>query len=156
MQYELLYVIPAKYTDAEVTALVEKISGIVTAAGGAISETHNLGKRKLAYPIKGVKNGDYVLSYFEADPVVTAKLNLTLRLSIDIVRHLIIQRDMNIKTFPAFVEEEAMPRGDESMQRQSAPRAMAAPMQAPVREKTPISMEEIDKKLDAMLTDEGK
>jgi small subunit ribosomal protein S6 len=155
MKYELLYIIPAKYTDAEVTALVEKISGIVTAAGGTIAETHNLGKRKLAYPINGVRNGDYILSYFESETEVASKLNLTLRLSTDIVRHLIVERDLHLKGVPTFTEDEPPMRNSEDprMPRPEAPRVQQ-PM--PVREKAQISMEEIDKKLDAMLTDEVK
>ena len=80
-KYELLYIIAAKYTDAEIESLMEKIKGMIASAGGTVSEMHNLGRRKLAYPISHVRNGNYVLVYFEAEPSTVAKLNEMLRLS---------------------------------------------------------------------------
>jgi small subunit ribosomal protein S6 len=153
-KYELLYIIPAKYTDAEIASLVEKIKGIVTGAGATITETHDLGKRKLAYPINHVRNGHYVLAYFESAPDVMAKLNETLRLSVDILRHIIVARDPHLKNIPSLVEVEER-RGEDG---EPAPRReRAAPLvqvKAPGVAKDPMTMAELDKKLDAILTEE--
>ena len=152
-KYELLYILPAKYTDSEVASLSEKINGIITAAGAKISETHNMGKRRLAYPIQHTRHGQYVLVYFEADTSVINKLNDTFRLSTDILRHLLILRDPHITKIPQLVDyEEIKTERDEE-----APRPMQARPQAPVRkapDATPITMEDLDKKLDEILTEE--
>ncbi len=152
-KYELLYVIPAKYTDAEIASLMEKVKGMVATAGGNVTEMHNLGKRKLAYPINHVRNGSYILNYFEAEPTALAKLNDTLRLSVDVVRHLVVLRDKYLVNIPSLVEVEARSEEDERPRMMAA----AAPIpktQAPVIPKDPMSMEELDKKLDAILTEE--
>ncbi len=152
MKYELLYVIPAKYTDAEVEALMEKVKGIVTGAGATVSEMHNLGKRRLAYPISQARHGNYVLVYLEADAAAVGKLNETLRLSIDVLRHLIVQRDPYLTRIPSLVDIEQRPEGEAPRYQQ---RAAPAPVQQPTAPgQTPISMEELDKKLDEILTEE--
>lgn len=152
-KYELLYILPAKYTDSEVATFMEKIGGIITGTGAKISENLNLGKRRLAYPIQHVRQGQYVLVYFEAETPAVAKLNETFRLSTDILRHLIIIRDPHITKVPQLVDyEEIKTERDEE-----APRQMMAPRpQAPVRkpDATPITMEDLDKKLDEILTEE--
>jgi len=160
-KYELLYILPAKYTEAEAKVLTDKIGGIVTAAGGSVTETHDLGKRKLAYPIKHARNGQYILTFFEAETPVIAKLNDTFRLSTDILRHLILQRDLLITKVPNLSEDaEAAQiarqhhRGGEHDSK-PAPIVVQAPVRpaAPVKE-VPITMAEIDKKLDEILTEE--
>ena len=151
-KYELLYIIAAKYTDAEIEALMEKIKGIVTSTGGNVTEMHNLGKRKLAYPISHVRNGNYVLVYFEAEPAAMAKLNEMLRLSTDVLRHLVVSRSPYLTKIPSFAElTEIRQDGDEPQR----PRPMAPPIQqAPIVPQTPVTMEELDKKLDEILTEE--
>lgn len=150
-RYELLYIIPAKYTEAEITQLMERVKGIVVSAGANVSEMHDLGKRKLAYPIQHVRHGNYVLTYFEAETAVVAKLNEILRLSAEILRHMIVARDPYLTNIPSLVEIEQRAEGDEAPR----PRPMAPPVQqAPVAVKDPLTMEELDKKLDEILTEE--
>jgi|SRR5687768_4694157 len=151
-KYELLYIIAAKYTDAEIEGLMEKIKGLVTSAGGNVTEMHNLGRRKLAYPIGHVRNGNYVLVYFEAEPASLAKLNEMFRLSADVLRHLVVSRSPYLTKIPSFAElTEIRQEGDE----QPRPRPMAPPIQqAPVVPAAPVTMEELDKKLDEILTEE--
>jgi small subunit ribosomal protein S6 len=151
-KYELLYIIPAKYTDAEIASLVEKISGIVTGAGAKVAETHNLGKRKLAYPIDHVRHGNYVLNYIEADAAAVNKLNDILRLSVDILRHIIVSRDPHLTNIPSLVEvEERRNEEGEIIRRPAAPVQQKASAAAA---KDPMSMAELDKKLDEILTEE--
>lgn len=153
-KYELLYILPAKYTDAEVSSMIEKIKGIVTGMGAVVSETHDMGKRKLAYPINHVRNGNYVLTYFESAPDVMAKLNETLRLSVDILRHIIVTRDPHLKNIPSLVEVEER-RNEEGEVEKRRDRAPLVQVKAPgVAAKDPMSMADLDKKLDAILTEE--
>ena len=56
-KFEFLYILPAKFTEAEVGGLKDKIAGIITSAGGKATETRDLGKRRLAYPINHVRHG---------------------------------------------------------------------------------------------------
>jgi small subunit ribosomal protein S6 len=152
-QYELLYIIPAKYTDAEIATLIEKMNGIVKAAGAKVLETHSLGKRKLAYPIDHVRHGNYVLNYVEMEHPIVAKLNDVLRLSADILRHLIVTRDPALKTIPSIIEVEERRNEEGEIIRERRP----VPVQQKVHAGPPkeaMSTAELDKKLDEILTEE--
>ena len=149
-QYEILYIIPAKYTEAEVKSIMDKTKGIIESTGAAkVSEMHNLGKRRLAYPIGQVRFGNYVLAWFEAEAAAIKKVDELLRLDVEVTRHLITLRDKNIKTIPSFAEEEPKHRDE----REERPR-FSAPTQAPVLPSAPVNPEELDKKLDAILNEE--
>jgi len=149
-KYELLFIIPAKFTETELGEQADKIKAIVTAAGASVTETHDLGRRKLAYPIKNVRTGNYFLSYFDAEQGAVAKLNEMLRLSSDVLRHLIVVRDEKITKVPSFAEEEMRRERQEAPTRAPQP----VPQQAPLAPKEKITMEELDKKLDEILTDD--
>jgi small subunit ribosomal protein S6 len=150
--YELLYILPAKYTEGELKELTGKIDGIVKALGGTISETHNLGSRRLSYPINHERNGVYILTYFTAEPSVAPKLNDTLRLSTDLLRHVVVTRNPAFKTLPNFTEMEEAAAKKRAMRHEENKASMKAA--APIG--TVMSMEDIDKKIDAILTEEVK
>ncbi len=151
-KYELLYIIPAKYTEPEIEALMEKVKGVVSAASGKVFEMYNLGKRKLAYPINHVRHGNYILVYFEAEPAHIAKLNDILRLSTDFLRHIIVTKDPYLTKIPSILEVIEISRrdSDESPLKEVQ---LAAPLPQKVAQ-DPMSMAELDKKLDEILTEE--
>jgi small subunit ribosomal protein S6 len=152
-KYELLYIIPSKYTEDEVKSIMDKIKAIVTDGGLAVSEMHNLGKRRLAYPIKHVRFGNYVLVWFEGDKRAVAKLNEILRLSGDVLRHVIVSFNPLLNKIPNFAEEEAKrPASEESESRPVSSRKPTS--QAPVKKDEPVNMEDLEEKLDKILNEE--
>ena len=154
-KYELLYIVPAKYTEDELKKLTGKVGEIVAKTGGAVTETIVLGKRKLAYPIQHVRYGYYVLVHLDAEKDVVEKLNRTLRLTTELRRHLIIVKDPHLTKIPEFADSgdiiraERDARGSRDRKRVPARR----PMAAPVAQKD-VNMEDLDKKLDEILTEE--
>ena len=50
-------------------------------------------KRKLAYEINDLTDGDYTLINFHADPTQIAELDRVLRITDAVVRHMIVRRD---------------------------------------------------------------
>jgi small subunit ribosomal protein S6 len=91
--YELVLIINPEVADEAVEATVESVSKIVTESGGAISDVERWGKRKLAYPLKHFMEGNYVLARFKMDPVSGKQLEANLRISEDVLRHLLIRLD---------------------------------------------------------------
>jgi small subunit ribosomal protein S6 len=96
-KYELLYIVPAQYTDEEVSAIQEKIVALVEKTDGKIIRNEVLGKIKLAYTINKVQHGSYVLVYFDADGSQNAELDRLLRLSDEVLRHTIIDRPEGVE-----------------------------------------------------------
>lgn len=147
-KYELLYIIPSKYTEDEVKSIMDKVKGDIESASGKVEEMHNLGKRRLAYPVKHVRFGNYVLVWFEAETEKLAKLNETMRLDVQILRHLITMRNLLIKGLPNFEEEE------KREEREERPAKSAGHPQSRPRKEAPVNIEELDKKLDKILNEE--
>lgn len=150
-KYELIYIIPSKYTDAEMEGIVGKVNGVLKESGIEPTDTFQLGKRRLAYPIGHQRNGSYVLTYFEAEPKALLKVDQTLRLTGEVLRHMIVERDPHLTRLPSF--NEADERRGEEARTQERTAAPAAPRPAPAKP-SEVNIEELDKKLDEILTEE--
>ena len=93
MLYELLYIVSASYTDDDVGRIEGAVKALLEKNGARITETKRLGKFRFAYPIKKAHHGHYVLAYIEADPSAVAKIDEALRMSNDVLRHIILRAD---------------------------------------------------------------
>lgn len=89
--YELVVIISPEVTDEEVPVTLEKMNQFITDRGGSITEVNQWGRRKLAYPIENFMEGNYVLTQFKMEPKQTAELEASLRLSEEILRHLLVR-----------------------------------------------------------------
>ena len=92
-RYELLYIIPTSFTDEEVGTVEQKISTLFTKVGATIDSTRRLGKFRLAYAIKKQRHGHYVLVMFTAEHGTIAKLDELLRITPEVLRHLIVRAE---------------------------------------------------------------
>ena len=92
-RYELLYIIPTTFTDEEAGTVETKVSGLLTKVGATTESTKRLGKLRLAYPIENQRHGYYVLVMFTAEKSAIAKLEENLRITSEVLRHLILRAD---------------------------------------------------------------
>jgi len=90
--YELLYLVPATYTEEELVPIKEKIKDLIKKFAGEIKTEDSLGKKKLAYPIKGNHQGYYLLYEFDLDGKNLLELEKNLKLTNEILRHIIVNR----------------------------------------------------------------
>jgi small subunit ribosomal protein S6 len=88
--YELLLIISPEVMDEELESRLDKISQAITERGGVVSSTEPWGKRKLAYPIEHFTEGHYVLIKLSLEPALCRELEASLRISEEILRHLLI------------------------------------------------------------------
>ncbi len=89
--YELLYIISNKFSENEVEPIKARVEALITSVGGEITYREDWGKKKLAYPIKTFRHGYYFLLEFNLAGEMLPKINDKLRLSADILRHMIIK-----------------------------------------------------------------
>jgi len=89
--YELVVIISPEVTDEEFPVTLEKMNQFITDRGGSITEVNQWGRRKLAYPIGNFMEGNYVLTQFKMEPKQTAELEASLRLTEEILRHLLVR-----------------------------------------------------------------
>lgn len=91
-KYEVLYVLNPNLTEEETQAIVEKFKTLIE-QNGTVDEMEEWGKRKLAYEINNLTEGDYTLINFHADPASIAELDRVLRITDAVERHMIVRRD---------------------------------------------------------------
>jgi len=89
--YELIVVISPEVEDKSLDTLIENIGQFITVRGGAVSEVERWGKRKLAYPIEHFLEGNYVLNRFQLKPAAGKELEANLKISDEVLRHLLIK-----------------------------------------------------------------
>jgi len=87
VHYELLFIIPNKFTEDEAKAIDEKVKKQIATIGGEVTYTEDWGKKKLAYAIDNYVYGYYKLAEFDLEGVKLAELDTFLRLSNDVLRH---------------------------------------------------------------------
>ena len=71
---------------------MKRIETTLAEGEGTVDNVDNWGKRKLAYEIDGLTDGDYTLIDFHADPANVAELDRVLRINDAVVRHMIVKR----------------------------------------------------------------
>lgn len=93
MKYELLYIVPTSFTDDDVGTVEGNVKTLLEKNGAREFEAKRLGKFRFAYPIQKNRHGHYILVNFEAEPAAIAKLDHALRISNEVLRHLILRAD---------------------------------------------------------------
>jgi small subunit ribosomal protein S6 len=91
--YELVVIISPEVANEAADGVMEGVSRFITSNGGTVVAVEPWGKRKLAYPIKHFMEGSYVLSRFKMQPKFTKQLEANLRISEDVLRHLLVRLD---------------------------------------------------------------
>ena len=91
--YELLFFVAPGIDEETRNAVMDRIQGTITNLGGVIDNVDVWGKRKLAYEINGLTDGDYTLLDFHADTQSIAELDRVLRINDTVVRHMIVSRE---------------------------------------------------------------
>ena len=89
--YEVMYIVKPIEEDAY-NAIVTKFDGILTNNGATIEKTDKWGKKRLAYPIQDFNDGLYVLTTFTADPAAVKELDRVMKITDEILRHMIIRK----------------------------------------------------------------
>lgn len=90
--YELLFIVAPTIDDEARAGVMKRIETTITDAQGVVDNVDNWGKRKLAYEINGLSDGDYTLIDFHTDPQSIAELDRVLRINDAVVRHMIVAR----------------------------------------------------------------
>ena len=90
--YELLFFVAPTISDEDRVAVMKRIETTIAEGAGKVDNVDEWGKRKLAYEINGLTDGDYTLVNFHADPQNVAELDRVLRINDAVVRHMIVKR----------------------------------------------------------------
>ena len=73
-------------------------------------DVERLGKKRLAYEIKDVREGNYVVMQFKSEPAASKELERQLKLHEDVLRALVVRLDAKMLTHMAALAAAAAPR----------------------------------------------
>lgn len=90
--YEVMFIVDPVLDDEKKDATVETVQQIINAQG-EVSNVDIWGMRKLAYPIQKKNEGYYVVVEFKAEPDMPKELDRRLKISDNVMRHIIINKD---------------------------------------------------------------
>jgi len=102
--YEILFIVPNKYTEEEAEKIYKKVKDIIVNKEGNITFSEVWGKKRLAYKIEDYNHGYYYLLEFDLDGINLAKIDRSLRMSNEILRHQIVVK--YIKTAEQIAKEK--------------------------------------------------
>lgn len=91
--YETILIFNGKYTETRYKSMTDSYIKTLTDLGGLIRKTDRLGKKKLAYEIRGTKEGWYAILYYQAYPELIPELEKVLRTDTAVIKFLTIRRD---------------------------------------------------------------
>jgi small subunit ribosomal protein S6 len=96
--YEVLYIVRADVDDDKVQDAVKRVNTLIERSGGTPERTNLWGKRRLAYEVKHQREGAYVLQDFKLDPEKVPELEGGLKITEEVLRHLIVRKPQNTQT----------------------------------------------------------
>jgi small subunit ribosomal protein S6 len=88
--YELMYIVRPNVAEDELTGATDKVDTMISNLGGSVSEKNPWGKRRLAYPIDKYEDGFYFVSKIKLDGARARDLEEQLRISDDVIRHILV------------------------------------------------------------------
>ncbi|TMG53658.1 MAG: 30S ribosomal protein S6 [Chloroflexi bacterium] len=74
-------------------AVSDRIQQAITTLGGKVDKVVPHAKRRLAYEVAHHRDGQYGVVEFSLPPTQARELERTIRLTEDILRHLVVRRD---------------------------------------------------------------
>jgi small subunit ribosomal protein S6 len=90
--YEILYIVRPELDEEKVHEAVGSVDKLIANLGGATVKTDVWGRRRLAYEVRHLREGQYVLTDFRIDPARVPEMEATLKISETVFRHLIVRK----------------------------------------------------------------
>ncbi len=115
-EYELMYIVRPELDEEALQASVESVKTLVTAQGGEITKTTMWGKRRLAYEVKHLRDGHYVILKLTLDGTKVAAIERNLRIHDTVFRHMLVVDEIGAT---AETEEERERASDEYAAKES-------------------------------------
>lgn len=91
-KYESVVIINPNLEAESIKALIEKFSVLIN-SNGTVSSVEELGKKRLAYEIKKLNEGYYVVVKFEAKPELITELERVYRITDEVIKFIVVKEE---------------------------------------------------------------
>lgn len=107
--YETIFIVHPDLVDEEAKALTERMKGVIENLDGELIKVEEWGRRKLAYKLKKLTRGSYVLIRFKGNGEILAELERNLRLADGVLKYQSVKLDEKVLETTRPVEEMGPP-----------------------------------------------
>ena len=91
-KYESVVIVNPNLEEESIKNLIKKFSDLIN-TDGTVASVEEMGKRKLAYEIKKLKEGYYIVIKFEAKPELIAELERNYRITDEVIKFMVIKEE---------------------------------------------------------------
>ena len=89
--YEAMLIVIPELDEEQVENTISRFQTIIERTGGEVGNVNHWGRRKLAYEIDNRTDGFYAVMEFTVGECTLGELNRILRVSDDVLRHIIVK-----------------------------------------------------------------
>lgn len=90
--YEILYIVRPDLEEEQLNEAVAQVNRLIENLGGNTLKTDVWGRRRLAYEVRHLREGQYVLTDFRIEPARVPEMEATLKISDTVFRHLVVRK----------------------------------------------------------------
>lgn len=91
-EYEMLVLVDPEVDDEKVDAVVDRITEVLTGAGGEVTGVDRWGRRKLAYELENKTEGIYLVVTFRSETQAVNELDRVLSLADEVTRFKVVRK----------------------------------------------------------------
>ena len=91
-KYESVVIVNPNLEEESIKNLIKKFSDLIN-TDGKVDSVEEMGKRKLAYEIKKLKEGFYIVIKFEAKPELIAELERNYRITDEVMKFMVVKEE---------------------------------------------------------------
>jgi small subunit ribosomal protein S6 len=91
--YEIMFIVEPTLSDSDIETIQQRLRELAVSRGAEVKKLAVWERRRMAYPIKGRRDGIYVLAELKANPSVVKELDQQLSVTENVLRHMVVKLD---------------------------------------------------------------
>ena len=91
--YEIMFIVDPTLSDDEISKIQERLRELAVSRGAEVKKLAVWERRRMAYPIKGRRDGIYLLAELRTNPAVVKELDQQLSVTENVLRHMVVKPD---------------------------------------------------------------
>ncbi len=101
-KYEVIFIVRPDASEEDVDKLIAQMEGSVSGTGGQIEKVDKIGRRRLAYRVRGYREGLYTLFTLEGSGDTVKELERRLKVNDAVIKFLSVCVDQDMKRMEKF------------------------------------------------------
>ncbi len=98
--YETIFILAPNMSEEEVEKVSQRMQEVVAGSGGEIMKVEKWGKKKLAYPVKKHKKGEYVFFQYQGGSAAVSELERNFKMTDSVIKFMTIKVDKDMLAPP--------------------------------------------------------